>query len=123
MHKHSKHSAAVLLGIFFSGAVVVPLLHQVKHAIELVHSDEGEATHTHPDYKALLDGSQHRLNTHIDCILSSSQHRHFLSIAKKIFSFDKQLGYTFIQTHAYVSAVSFGILFVRGPPPLNAVSI
>ncbi|MFK7844809.1 MAG: hypothetical protein AB8G77_05860 [Rhodothermales bacterium] len=114
LNTQSRNIAVALLSVFLWGSLVVPGVHEIAHFLELSHDDH--ATHIHPDYEALLDANQHRLDTHIDCIQCNNQSTSFRSTTRH------GLLYPWIyQAFVYHSDVwiverPYGVLTVRGPP-------
>lgn len=114
MYRYSRHIASTLLAVLLLGTVLVPFVHEVHHAIEQLWPDED--LHVHPDYEALLDDSQHRLDTHVECILCSSQTTHFLGVADHQHIPVKQPGNAIQLVDTRVAAFALNTSPVRGPP-------
>ena len=114
MFRHSRHIASALLAVLLLGTVIVPIVHDVHHVIEQLWPDEHG--HVHPDYEALLDHSQHRLDTHIDCILCSTQITHDLDVADFNPILVKQPRSTIQNPELRVATSLLTVLLVRGPP-------
>lgn len=115
-----QHIASFLAAVLLIGTVVVPVVHQVGHAIEIQHAKE--AFHTHPAYDALLDANQHGLlNTHINCILCSSQSTHFFLASNAQEAIPDHDVYFVKPNEVHIPAAPQRALSVRGPPFYTAV--
>ena len=114
MHKQSRHIAALLLGIFLLGTVLVPAVHQIGHALEALHP--APASHVHPDYESLLDGDHHQLDTHLDCIVCNGPNVNFLSVATYSPLLPYRLHAGNIESDFRIYSDSIRVCPVRGPP-------
>ncbi|MFK7849185.1 MAG: hypothetical protein AB8G77_28110 [Rhodothermales bacterium] len=115
MQDCKQHIASFLAAVLLVGTVVVPVVHQIGHAIEMQHVKE--AIHTHPAYDALLDANQHGLlHTHINCILCSSQSTHFFFASNAQKAIPDHDVYFVIPNEVHIPAAQQRALSVRGSP-------